>query len=295
MSRSRLSATNLVSKPFSPLFAALIILAGAVGAQATVINFGAMYDGSYDPYNGPAPSGQNLWTRGTATEPVVWNSDQGVSTAGVATFNDTTPLAGSTRLQCTLNDTVGAFTYDSEYTYQIRMKLSSAGAGNWNNAGVGNFFFGFRDEYYGAAGQYGKQMCLSWASNNFVDGDQPSLALGGAYNPGVKGLLVTHTNYFDDQWHTYTVKKYLTTTNYVDVSVDGIPVATGLLWSSLPTGDNNSGTKSFGWWGSSQNTYKATVDYFAFGTAIPTPEPATLVMLGIGLTGLLAYAWRKRR
>ena len=29
--------------------------------------------------------------------------------------------------------------------------------------------------------------------------------------------------------------------------------------------------------------------------AIPTPEPSTLVLLGIGLLGLLAYAWRKRR
>ena len=30
-----------------------------------------------------------------------------------------------------------------------------------------------------------------------------------------------------------------------------------------------------------------------YGT--PTPEPSTLVLLTVGLIGLLAYAWRKRR
>jgi hypothetical protein len=31
------------------------------------------------------------------------------------------------------------------------------------------------------------------------------------------------------------------------------------------------------------------------GTAAPIPEPSACVLLGVGLTGLLAYAWRKRR
>ena len=30
-------------------------------------------------------------------------------------------------------------------------------------------------------------------------------------------------------------------------------------------------------------------------TPAPTPEPGTLTLLGAGLLGLLAYAWRKRR
>ena len=31
------------------------------------------------------------------------------------------------------------------------------------------------------------------------------------------------------------------------------------------------------------------------GSAVPTPEPGTLVLLACGLIGLLAYAWRKRK
>jgi hypothetical protein len=35
--------------------------------------------------------------------------------------------------------------------------------------------------------------------------------------------------------------------------------------------------------------------YVDIGPAPPAPEPSTLVLLGSGLLGLLAYAWRKRR
>jgi len=49
---------------------------------------------------------------------------------------------------------------------------------------------------------------------------------------------------------------------------------------------------SIGWGSSGSDTLTARVDNF--GT-IPVPEPNTLVLLLIGLLGLLAYAWRKRR
>ena len=38
-----------------------------------------------------------------------------------------------------------------------------------------------------------------------------------------------------------------------------------------------------------------SVDYVGTGIPAPTPEPSALVLLGIGLISLLAYAWRKRR
>ena len=36
-------------------------------------------------------------------------------------------------------------------------------------------------------------------------------------------------------------------------------------------------------------------DDIQMGGTAPSPEPSTLVLLGTGIVGLLAYAWRKRR
>ena len=47
-------------------------------------------------------------------------------------------------------------------------------------------------------------------------------------------------------------------------------------------------------WVSGTIAYYTRVNGFEM-TAVSSPEPSTLVLLGTALLGLLAYAWRKRR
>lgn len=65
-----------------------------------------------------------------------------------------------------------------------------------------------------------------------------------------------------------------------DGSTWGMPAVSYVQFGDC-TGGNGNGTGVY-------NTV-------AWSATVPTPEPATLVLLATGLLGLLAYAWRKRR
>jgi hypothetical protein len=268
------------------------ILGAAVVAQATPITFGGSYDGSYNPYSTTPPAGQSTWRQGTATLTPVPNNDNGTVTPGVAWFNDNSSTARlNMNRQYLDGNTFSSNQANDEYVYEARLKLYSAGAvTNTNPASTAVVAIGFRDEYNGVTS--GKCVMLGWApldnQNNGVGLYFVTDAIGTA---GSTILKITNTNYFDDQWHTYRVDKYISgSVAYVDVSVDNI-LLQHYTYSSMPVSTKTS--EGFGWFGSTPNMANGTVDYIRYGTAVP--EPGMLALLACGLIGLLAYAWRKRR
>jgi len=116
----------------------------------------------------------------------------------------------------------------------------------------------------------------------------------------VASSVVTQTT------HTFRLKYDPTEGSYgrVSCNFDGT-----VYTMNLSQGDRNSGAafNTFGLWQpqSSGWTAGANVDHvyfgnikaFADGVPIPmdSPEPSSLVLMGAGVFGLLAYAWRKRR
>lgn len=278
--------------------ALLALLAVTRVCHATTITFGGSYDGSYDPYSMTPPSGQSTWSHGTATILPACNNDNGTTTAGVANFNDTSTSARVSVYRAFGSGTFSASQANDEYVYMTRIKLYSTGM----SAGASPIFsLGMRDEYNGTT--YGKTVMLGlfYSNTNPAAGTRmgmPGLYLMDATNDGNTGagasIVLNTVNYFDDAWHTYAVKKFVDTDSItkVKVLVDDAQVGSTVLYSSLTNA--SSGTNGFGWFGTTQTTGKATVDYFAYGTSV-VPEPGTIVLLTIGMIALIAYAWRKQK
>jgi hypothetical protein len=91
-------------------------------------------------------------------------------------------------------------------------------------------------------------------------------------------------------WHTYTMTAGPNATT-VDLSIDGTHAATlaGYTYGSAVTP-----TVEFGALGSSSIGYGGWYEA-TFSIPTPTPEPSMLTLFSVGVAGLLAYAWRKRK
>lgn len=278
-----------VGKVSLMLLGVLAVLGTVTVAQAVPISFSGSYDGSYYPYSATPPTGQSTWLQGSATLAPIPNNDNGTASAGVANFND---LATDDRMCAYRLMGSGTFSSDQandEYVYSARLKLYSDGlvAGATTLPVVA---FGFRDEWSGGTDN-GKVVLLGIYNSSVDDDDKAGVYFVNKWIHAIPSQNINHVNYFDNQWHTYQVEKYLSEgIAKLDVSIDGNLLYT-TNYSQLENAYYN--TSGFGYFGGTSYTNRVTVDYFQYGAAVP--EPSTLALLASGLIGLLAYAWRKRK
>jgi hypothetical protein len=87
-----------------------------------------------------------------------------------------------------------------------------------------------------------------------------------------------------------------TTGTYINLWSQLSP-ADQITWSALSIardicedGTGNAWVTGFGITGGVTHAFRLSVPTFVI-----TPEPSTLVLVGMGLIGLVAYAWRKRK
>jgi len=283
---------------------ALVVVSTAAGVQAEYIGFSASFDGSYDPYSSTPPPGQSTWLqKGVSVNPVV-GYDYNTPAEGITSFLD---VVSDSRFNVTQSNEiatdVGRFSTNQasdEYIYEIRMKIyTDQIAPNTSSAGAANLSFGFRDEYGGGT-DYGKVVMLSWNyANRKYTSPYPATFGFGDFGTAVgpsNGIpvVVSQTKsdaYFDNQWHTYRVEKYIDNGDNltkIKLFVDGVQIGSSILYSNLP--DSTGKGEGVGLFGATVAKTIIAVDYFKI-----IPEPSSLVLLTGGLIGLLCYAWRKRR
>ena len=250
------------------LFLVILFLGSAVNASAEVRVFSGSYDGTYDPYTSTPPTGQSTWSHGTATLSPIPNSS-----TGEANFTDSSTGARIQMSHSLGPDTFSTDQWDDEFTITSRLKLGSTGVGNsWNDA-TSIFNIGLYSEYNGTSG--GKVMQLGFAYDNSADSGQPGLWLspGSKNDPALGAFKLNNVNYFDDQWHTYTLDKYLDLgVPKVKVTVDGIQVGSAIDYSSL---QNATYLDGIGYFGSTPCTGQVTMDYLQYEVNATVVPPVT--------------------
>jgi hypothetical protein len=184
-----------------------------------------------------------------------------------------------------LNDTGGS---SMNYGYLLTSpQLSDAGTNGWSIDAVCKVeslsnATAFHFEYGGNVGgtfSYDFSPSLNAGNQSFVLGSSSSLGgSGSSYTIAGSGLSYQHYKIVYDP---------ATSAASIYVNGDSTPVVTG--WT--PGGFNDPGMS---FWSSSWKTGDMRIASLTFSTT-DVPEPGTLTLLAVGLVGLLAYAWRKRR
>jgi hypothetical protein len=250
--------------------AAVVNMANADLAQQDSADFAWKYEMTVDPTT------QDLDSNGTP-DFVVWSLNGGSASlaGGVLTMNYPAPNNYYAVLGPANIWPNSGVNFASGYTIEARVKIDSS------TGSVGAFMM---DAAPGDNMPATAELSVAGAGEFW---GQP--ASSGANPPGVS--LGSEDN--TDGFHTFRIAQVPGAATY-SVWRDGV-----LLSNSLPTAYDANGNVLLDFGAPSGVIHGSSeVDYYRFtpGAFAPVvPEPGTLTLLATAMSGLLAYAWRKRR
>lgn len=174
--------------------------------------------------------------------------------------------------------------------------LGGLGSGPGPNYGVtfSNNALAIIDSDAGGSGNFGGEPSPSTVMF-YLTGSASIMNVAGGFNTGFSFYYTAINNpgvvdVYDGPNGTGTV---LASLNLPVTPFNGAPDPTGAFSPLVPIGVPFAGTAMSVAFGGVQN--QIAFDNVTFGSDVPTPEPSSLVLAALGLIGLGAYGWRRKR
>jgi hypothetical protein len=208
-----------------------------------------------------------------------WTKVGGGGTGGTLVMDDTTPAwkvpdgyGYEWRMDVAADDI--SYAQTNGWTLSANLKVLSDGSGDY-----------YTHELYYGSGNSGHFYKLAFSRDS---SSNPKVRVTGSTT--TSSIILSGPG----AYHDFSLV-YDPASNTADFFFDGVE-----SYSNMAPGGSGTWDNSWVVWGDSTSTVLGgpTVNCHQVqwdGGGVATPEPSTLLLLGIGVFGLLAYAWRKRR